>query len=93
MFPVTHHSCRLQFIKSQDKLFKEQHAANMASAPVGSSFLPHSLAHKISQQGTFEEAEVSFRSQIKVLEEELARQKVCSFSCLPFCDVNGLSRV
>ncbi|KIJ99580.1 hypothetical protein K443DRAFT_679841 [Laccaria amethystina LaAM-08-1] len=48
-----------QFIKSQDKLFKEQHAANMASAP----------------QGTFEEAEVSFRSQIKVLGEELARQK------------------
>lgn len=48
-----------QFIKSQDKLFKEQHAANTASAP----------------QGTFEEAEVSFRSQIKVLEEELARQK------------------
>lgn len=90
MFPVTHHSCRLQFIKSQDKLFKEQHAA---SAPVGSSFRPHSLAHKISQQGTFEEAEVSFRSQIRVLEEELARQKVCSFRCLPFYEVNGLSRV
>lgn len=48
---------------------------------------------KFSQQGTFEEAEVSFRSQIKVLEEELARQKVCTFSCLPFYEVNGLSRV
>ncbi|KAF8163085.1 HOOK protein-domain-containing protein [Crassisporium funariophilum] len=48
-----------QFIKAQDKLFKEQHATTMASAP----------------QGTFEEAETSFRSQIKVLEEDLARQK------------------
>lgn len=46
------------FIKSQDKLFKEQHAANVSSAP-----------------GTFEEAETSFRSQIKVLEEEVTRQK------------------
>ncbi|KAG5637856.1 hypothetical protein H0H81_002895 [Sphagnurus paluster] len=46
------------FIKSQDKLFKEQHAASAGSAP-----------------GLFEEAEASFRSQIKVLEEEVARQK------------------
>ncbi|KAF7322701.1 hypothetical protein HMN09_00048900 [Mycena chlorophos] len=47
------------FIKSQDKLFKEQHAAQALSvAP-----------------GTFEEAETSFRAQIKILEEELARQK------------------
>ncbi|KDR81389.1 hypothetical protein GALMADRAFT_239256 [Galerina marginata CBS 339.88] len=48
-----------QFIKSQDKLFKEQHATNVATA----------------SQGTFEEAETSFRSQIKVLEEDIARQK------------------
>ncbi|KAF9557699.1 HOOK-domain-containing protein [Agrocybe pediades] len=48
-----------QFIKSQDKLFKEQHAANTATV----------------SQGTFEEAEASFRSQIKVLEDDLARQK------------------
>ncbi|GLB35178.1 putative HOOK protein [Lyophyllum shimeji] len=46
------------FIKSQDKLFKEQHAASLSSTP-----------------GLFEEAEASFRSQIKVLEEDLARQK------------------
>ncbi|KAJ7929345.1 HOOK protein-domain-containing protein [Mycena leptocephala] len=47
------------FIKSQDKLFKEQHAAQALSvAP-----------------GTFEEAEASFRSQIRILEEELTRQK------------------
>ncbi|RDB21492.1 Protein Hook 3 [Hypsizygus marmoreus] len=46
------------FIKAQDKLFKEQHAANPIPAP-----------------GMFEEAEASFRSQIKVLEEDLARQK------------------
>ncbi|KAG6910913.1 hypothetical protein DXG01_006596 [Tephrocybe rancida] len=46
------------FIKSQDKLFKEQHAASASSAP-----------------GLFEEAEASFRSQIKVLEEEVVRHK------------------
>ncbi|KAF8185017.1 HOOK protein-domain-containing protein [Mycena galopus ATCC 62051] len=47
------------FIKSQDKLFKEQHAAQaLTAAP-----------------GTFEEAEASFRSQIRVLEEDLVRQK------------------
>ncbi|KAG6811875.1 hypothetical protein H0H92_005451 [Tricholoma furcatifolium] len=46
------------FIKNQDKLFKEQHAASVSSGP-----------------GFFEEAEASFRSQIKLLEEELARQK------------------
>ncbi|KAJ7070368.1 HOOK protein-domain-containing protein [Mycena belliarum] len=44
------------FIKSQDKLFKEQHAAQALS-------------------GTFEEAEASFRSQIRILEEEVTRQK------------------
>ncbi|KAK7023834.1 HOOK protein-domain-containing protein [Favolaschia claudopus] len=47
------------FIKSQDKLFKEQHAAQALSvAP-----------------GTFEEAEASFRSQIRILEEDVSRQK------------------
>ncbi|KAJ7184151.1 HOOK protein-domain-containing protein [Mycena filopes] len=47
------------FIKSQDKLFKEQHATQALSVP----------------SGTFEEAETSFRSQIRILEEELIRQK------------------
>ncbi|KAJ7756771.1 HOOK protein-domain-containing protein [Mycena maculata] len=47
------------FIKSQDKLFKEQHAAQGLTIP----------------SGTFDEAETSFRSQIKILEEELTRQK------------------
>ncbi|EGN96139.1 hypothetical protein SERLA73DRAFT_185718 [Serpula lacrymans var. lacrymans S7.3] len=46
------------FIKSQDKLFKEEHAKVAGSSP-----------------GLFEEAEASFRSQIKVLEEEVVRQK------------------
>ncbi|KAJ7849065.1 HOOK protein-domain-containing protein [Mycena olivaceomarginata] len=47
------------FIKSQDKLFKEQHAAQALSvAP-----------------GTYEEAEASFRSQIRILEEEVTRGK------------------
>src|ERR1700691_3703723 len=31
-------------------------------------------------QGTFEEAEASFRSQIKILEEEISRQKVRNVS-------------
>lgn len=48
-----------QFIKNQDKLFKEEHAKTLSTA-----------AH-----GSFEEAEVSFRSQIKILEEEVARHK------------------
>lgn len=47
-----------QFIKEQDKLFKEEHASKAGSS-----------------SGTFEEAEASFRSQIKILEEDLARQK------------------
>ncbi|KAJ7043316.1 HOOK protein-domain-containing protein [Mycena alexandri] len=47
------------FIKSQDKLFKEQHATQALSAA----------------PGTFEEAEASFRSQIRILEEEVTRQK------------------
>ncbi|KIM87652.1 hypothetical protein PILCRDRAFT_815228 [Piloderma croceum F 1598] len=46
------------FIKSQDKLFKEEQAKLAGSTP-----------------GTFEEAEASFRSQIKILEEEISRQK------------------
>ncbi|KXN90466.1 hypothetical protein AN958_04138 [Leucoagaricus sp. SymC.cos] len=48
-----------QFIKEQDKLFKEQHASNANSIPANA----------------FEEAEASFRSQIKVLEEEIEHQK------------------
>ncbi|KAK0197497.1 HOOK-domain-containing protein [Armillaria mellea] len=47
-----------QFIKEQDRLFKEEHASKAGSS-----------------SGTFEEAEASFRSQIKILEEDLARQK------------------
>ncbi|KAK7043729.1 hypothetical protein VNI00_008341 [Paramarasmius palmivorus] len=44
-----------QFIKEQDKLFREQHASQAGTAPAG----------------TFEEA----RSQVKILEDDLARQK------------------
>ncbi|KAK0210396.1 HOOK-domain-containing protein [Desarmillaria ectypa] len=47
-----------QFIKEQDRLFKEEHASKAGSS-----------------SGTFEEAEASFRSQIKILEEDLTRQK------------------
>lgn len=77
----------MKFIKAQDKLFKEQHAANVVTASVwliSSFFLPDLLVNSM-QQGTFEEAEASFRSQIKVLEEDLARQKVDStLICLSF---------
>lgn len=48
-----------QFIKEQDKLFKEQHVASAGSIPANA----------------FEEAETSFRSQIKILEEEVEHQK------------------
>ncbi|CAG7854040.1 Protein Hook homolog 3 Short=h-hook3; Short=hHK3 [Serendipita indica DSM 11827] len=48
-----------QFIKSQDKLFREEHAKAL-----------NNLAG-----GQFDEAEESFRSQIKILEEEITRLK------------------
>ncbi|KAJ7582506.1 hypothetical protein C8J56DRAFT_221033 [Mycena floridula] len=47
-----------QFIKTQDKLLKEEQI-KVGTAP----------------PGTFEEAEASFRSQIKILEDDLTRQK------------------
>ncbi|KAI0713274.1 HOOK-domain-containing protein [Earliella scabrosa] len=47
------------FIKQQDKLFKEEHAKSIGGVP----------------SGAFEEAENSYRSQIKILEEDNARQK------------------
>lgn len=57
----------VQFIKSQDKLFREEHAKAL-----------NNLAG-----GQFEEAEESFRSQIKILEEDVTRLKVPP--CV-FCD-------
>ncbi|PPQ78150.1 hypothetical protein CVT25_015483 [Psilocybe cyanescens] len=48
-----------QFVKQQDKRYREDEAARAA----------------LVSKGTFEEAEASFRSQIKILEEDLARQK------------------
>ncbi|KAI0822627.1 HOOK-domain-containing protein [Trametes gibbosa] len=47
------------FIKQQDKLFKEEHAKSAGGVP----------------SDAFEEAENSYRSQIKILEEDIARQK------------------
>ncbi|TFY68298.1 hypothetical protein EVJ58_g1084 [Rhodofomes roseus] len=47
------------FIKEQDKLFKEEHAKKGITLP----------------SGAFDEAEGSYRSQIKILEEEMARLK------------------
>ncbi|EJF62459.1 HOOK-domain-containing protein [Dichomitus squalens LYAD-421 SS1] len=47
------------FIKQQDKLFKEEHAKAGGTIPTGA----------------FEEAETSYRSQIRILEDDLARQK------------------
>lgn len=73
-----------QFIKSQDKLFKEQFANSAPSVSVNLSlrlvlylfWCSKKIFFFFQQSGTFEEAEASFRSQIKVLEEDLARQKV-----------------
>ncbi|CCM03827.1 uncharacterized protein FIBRA_05976 [Fibroporia radiculosa] len=47
------------FIKQQDKLFKEEHAKKDGVTP----------------PGAFQEAEESYRSQIKIFEEDIARQK------------------
>ncbi|KZT03569.1 HOOK-domain-containing protein [Laetiporus sulphureus 93-53] len=47
------------FIKQQDKLFKEEHAKKDGVVP----------------SGAFEEAEGSYRSQIKIMEEDVARYK------------------
>ncbi|KAH9483838.1 Protein Hook-like protein 1 [Psilocybe cubensis] len=49
----------LKFVKQQDKRYKEDEAARAA----------------LVSKGTFEEAEASFRSQIKILEDDLARQQ------------------
>jgi protein HOOK3 len=68
-----------QFIKNQDKLFKEQYSSGSANLPVTSNYIYHSPILTLRQAGTFEEAEASFRSQIKVLEEDLARQRVVGF--------------
>ena len=65
-----------QFIRNQDKLFKEQYSSSSANLRVchqGTKLLPILMVFKA---GTFEEAEASFRSQIKLLEEDVARQKV-----------------
>lgn len=66
-----------QFIKTQDKLFKEEHAAKgpMMAAVRLSLSMPLMSVCLLVVQGNFEEAETSFRQQIKSLEDELARQK------------------
>ncbi|KAH9946359.1 HOOK-domain-containing protein [Epithele typhae] len=61
------------FIKQQDKLFKEEHAKSTSSIPAGA----------------FDEAENSFRTQIKILEEDLARQR----SWLPTDSNRSLTRL
>ncbi|KAJ3741976.1 HOOK protein-domain-containing protein [Lentinula detonsa] len=56
------------FIKNQDKLYREEQAGKGVT----------------NTSGMFEEAEVSMRSQIKILEDELERQNVCNFSTLEY---------
>jgi protein HOOK3 len=65
-----------QFINAQDKLFKDDQAAKLAASSSVRLILPTFDNALRSLQSTFEEAEASFRSQIKILEEEIARSKV-----------------
>jgi protein HOOK3 len=66
----------LQFIKSQDKLFKEEQTKLAGLTPVCFNCDQCCNVYRRFVQGTFEEAEASFHSQIKILEEEISRQKV-----------------
>lgn len=73
------HSCThtFQFIKSQDKLFKEEQAklASMTAVCAHVDFLT-CTSHCDAQQNISEDAESSFQTQIKNLEEELSHANV-----------------
>lgn len=66
-----------QFIKSQDKLFKEEQAKLASMTAVCIHFVsPLFMFDRNTQQNISEDAEGSFQTQIKSLEEELSRANV-----------------
>lgn len=66
-----------QFIKQQDKLFRDQHESERHVRVLYCAASHRNPNALLEQQGNFEEAEQGLRSQISTLTEELARQKVC----------------
>ena len=75
----------IQFIKQQDKLFREEQATKLAGmSSVRSSLVFAMRALNKVDQSNFEEAEASYRTQIRIVQEELARAKVGNVSSL-FC--------
>lgn len=74
------HSCThsFQFIKSQDKLFKEEQTklASMTAVCTHFPLPPPCTSDCRPQQNISEDAESSFQAQIKTLKEELSRANV-----------------
>jgi hypothetical protein len=66
----------VQFIKQQDKLFKDQHAAG-SGLPV-SPRLFYCFRCSCVWQG-YEEADGALRARVKALENDVARYKVFTF--------------
>ena len=66
-----------QFIKDQDKLFREEHGKSTIASEVRSN-VSSSNGHTddVPKSGAFDENEETLRSQIKILEEEVSRFKV-----------------
>jgi len=67
-----------QFIKDQDKLFREEHGKNAVSSGVCSDVSSSNdrYTDDVRKAGAFDENEETLRSQIKILEEEVSRFKV-----------------
>jgi hypothetical protein len=78
--PHQSHACG-QFIKQQDKLFKEEFGSK-SGEPVAVTVLKYLASNRTcsntSLQGAFDEAETSYKSQLVALRETLTREKVCS---------------
>ena len=72
----------MQVLKLQDKLIKDGNAANVsiASVSIGESYAWPYRSY-FFQQGALEESETGLRSQVKLLEEEVAREKKKLVEC------------
>ena len=71
-------SIDMQFIKQQDKLFKEEQVKKGVPLvrAISVCFFLFQKSFSWLPKGSFDEAEEGFRSQIKILDEELARKDV-----------------
>jgi hypothetical protein len=73
-------------------LFREEHSKALNNLAVGLIFLLHIPDTKEFQGGQFDEAEESFRTQIKILDEEVTRLKVIHFKAEPTLMLTSLSQ-